>query len=88
MGWTWVEGVELSDVNVSGWMPIETVPDGAVVDLFVPWPPTRSGFKGFRQTDCYKREDGQWTSKNFDSEKRRVVENPSHWMPRPEDPNS
>jgi hypothetical protein len=75
------------DVNVSGWMPIETVPTSEVVDLFVPWMPNRANFKGFRYTDCYRRSDGQWTSKNFNSEQLRIISNPSHWMPLPEPPN-
>ncbi|WP_370869863.1 DUF551 domain-containing protein [Methylobacter sp.] len=70
------------------WQPIETAPANTVVDLFVPWIPNRAGFKGFRYTDCYRRGDGQWTSKNFDSEKRRTVNNPSHWMLLPEPPNN
>ena len=74
------------DVNVRGWLPIETAPASGVVDLFVPWMPNRANFKGFRYTDCYRRDDGQWTSKNFDVEQRRII-NPSHWMPLPEAPN-
>lgn len=40
------------------WQPIDTVPEGVVVDLFVSWPSNRAGFKGFRYTDCYKNSDG------------------------------
>lgn len=74
------------DETVRVWMPIDTAPANGVVDLFVPWIPNRAGFKGFRYTDCYRRDDGQWTSKHFNSDNPRIIANPSHWMPLPEAP--
>ena len=68
------------------WQPIETAPERGVVDLFVSFPPNAAGVKGLRIPDCYRMKDGQWTSKSFNSEDRRVIRNPSHWMPLPEDP--
>lgn len=47
------------------WLPIESVPLDKVVDLFVPWFPNVAGFKGFRYTDCYRKPNGEWTSKNL-----------------------
>ncbi len=46
-------------------LPIESVPLDKVVDLFVPWFPNAAGFKGFRYTDCYRKPNGEWTSKNL-----------------------
>lgn len=83
-----VQGLQAQLDQAGRWQPIATVPKDQVVDLFVPWMPNRAGFKGFRHTDCYMREDGQWTSKNFNSEDRRVVRGASHWMPHPEPPRA
>jgi hypothetical protein len=69
------------------WLPIETAPLNDVVDLFVTGFPNRAGFRGFRYTDCYRRSDGEWTSKNFDSEQRKIIKHPSHWMPLPQAPD-
>jgi hypothetical protein len=68
------------------WQLIKTSPLTGVVDLFVPAPDNRAGFKGFRYTDCYRMTDGRWTSKNFDSELKRTVRDPSHWMYPPDAP--
>ena len=68
------------------WLPIEMAPKDGVFDLFVRWPKNEAGFKGFRYTDCYRRPDGKWTSKNWDSELRRTVDGPTHFMEIPEAP--
>ena len=71
------------------WQLIDTVPIDTVVDLFVTWPKCTAGFKGYRVTDCYYiKNEGKWTSKNFDSDSNRRVNNPSHWMHLPNAPKN
>lgn len=62
------------------WKPIETAPTDKVVDLFVPWPKNRAGFKGFRYADCYF-DNGYWYSKT--SWQHKPIRHASHWMEKP-----
>lgn len=74
---------------MSEWQPIETAPEGVVVDIWL-----RCGLKeSFRQQmqlpeqyrliDCVLREGIWWDTNRDDPLRADLI---SHWMPRPDAP--